>query len=69
MASEALTLRQARTSEDIRMKAEQATMRRRDIDAAVEAYELRLTRFAQRLLGDLDLARDAVQHAFVRLCD
>ncbi|HTN76850.1 MAG TPA: sigma-70 family RNA polymerase sigma factor [Pirellulaceae bacterium] len=51
------------------MKAEQAVTRRRDIDAAVEAYELRLTRFAQRLLGDLDLARDAVQHAFVRLCD
>ncbi len=51
------------------MKAEQAITRRRDVLAAVEEYEARLTRYALRLLSDLDLARDAVQHAFVRLCD
>ena len=35
---------------------------------AVERYEMPLLRYARRLLGDLDLARDAVQHAFVQLC-
>jgi RNA polymerase sigma-70 factor (ECF subfamily) len=36
---------------------------------AVDTHELPLLRYAKRLLGDLDLARDAVQHAFVRLCE
>ena len=36
---------------------------------AVEAYELPLLRYARRLLNDLDLANDAVQHAFVKLCE
>ena len=36
---------------------------------AVEAYELPLLRYARRLLDDLDLANDAVQHAFVKLCE
>jgi RNA polymerase sigma-70 factor (ECF subfamily) len=36
---------------------------------AVDAHELPLLRYARRLLGDLDLARDAVQHAFVQLCE
>ena len=36
---------------------------------AVDAHELPLLRYARRLLGDLDLARDAVQHAFVKLCE
>lgn len=36
--------------------------------AAVDAYELPLVRYARRLLGDADLAADAVQHAFVKLC-
>ena len=36
--------------------------------AAVDAYELPLVRYARRLLGDVDLAADAVQHAFVQLC-
>lgn len=35
---------------------------------AVEAYEAPLTRYALRLLDDVDLAADAVQHAFVKLC-
>jgi RNA polymerase sigma factor (sigma-70 family) len=35
---------------------------------AVDHYEQPLTRYARRLLGDIDLAADAVQHAFVKLC-
>jgi len=37
--------------------------------SVLEQYEGRLRRFAVRLLGDEDAAGDAVQHAFVRLCD
>ncbi len=36
---------------------------------ALEQYEGRLLRYAQRLLGDLDAARDVVQFTFLRLCD
>src|SRR5688500_17109213 len=37
---------------------------------ALDEYELPLLRYAVRLLGgELDLARDAVQHAFLKLCD
>lgn len=36
---------------------------------AVELYELPLLRYARRLVGDVDLAADAVQHAFVKLCE
>ena len=32
-------------------------------------YEGRLTRFAARMLGDVEAARDVVQHAFLKLCD
>lgn len=35
---------------------------------AVDQFELPLMRYARRLLGDVDLAADAVQHAFVKLC-
>ena len=36
---------------------------------ALEQYESRLTAYANRLLrGDLDRARDVVQHAFLKLC-
>ena len=54
------------TAKDAALKAQG---RRQDVLAAVEAFESRLTRYALRLLGDYDLARDAVQHAFVQLCD
>jgi RNA polymerase sigma-70 factor (ECF subfamily) len=37
--------------------------------AALDEHEVRLVRYALALVGDLDLARDAVQHAFLKLCD
>ena len=43
--------------------------RREWVLAALEQYEGRLLRYAQRLLGDLEAARDVVQFAFLRLCD
>jgi RNA polymerase sigma-70 factor (ECF subfamily) len=48
---------------------ESAAARREWVLAALDQYEGRLTRYALRLLGDLDLARDAVQHTFLKLCD
>ena len=38
------------------------------IEAAVERYELPLSRYASRFLGDPDRARDVVQDTFLRLC-
>lgn len=35
---------------------------------AVERHEEALLRYAKRLVGDLDLAHDAVQHTFLKLC-
>lgn len=35
---------------------------------AVERHEEALLRYARRLVGDLDLAHDAVQHTFLKLC-
>jgi RNA polymerase sigma-70 factor (ECF subfamily) len=48
----------------------QSTESRREwVLAALDQYEVRLLRYATRLLGgDLDAARDAVQHAFLKLC-
>lgn len=46
-----------------------AAERRKWVLAALEQYEGRLVRYALRLVGDMDLARDAVQHAFLKLCD
>jgi len=43
--------------------------RRAWVLSALDEYEGRLTRYALRLVGDLDLARDAVQHTFLKLCD
>ena len=36
---------------------------------AVDRYEGPLLRYARRLLDDCDLAADAVQHAFLKLCE
>lgn len=50
------------------MQAEGSVDHRQWVLAAVDRYEVRLLRFAARLLGDEDAARDAVQQAFLRLC-
>ena len=42
---------------------------RRWVLSLVEEYEPRLTRYAARILGDEDSARDVVQFAFLKLCD
>jgi len=51
--------------------ATQATwgQRRQWVLAALERYEAPLLRYARRLVGDDDAARDVVQHTFLRLCD
>jgi RNA polymerase sigma-70 factor (ECF subfamily) len=46
-----------------------ADERRGWVLAALDEYEVRLVRYALRLVGDEDLARDCVQHAFLKLCD
>ena len=43
--------------------------RRQWVLAMLRDYEAPLTRFATRLLGDQDAARDVVQFTFLRLCD
>jgi len=35
----------------------------------LEKYETRLVRYAARMLGDEDSARDVVQYVFLRLCE
>lgn len=42
--------------------------RTRWVLALLDAHEQALMRYACRLVGDADTARDAVQHAFVQLC-
>jgi RNA polymerase sigma-70 factor, ECF subfamily len=42
---------------------------RQSVLAALDQFEGRLLRYAQRLLGNLDDARDVVQFVFLRLCD
>lgn len=37
--------------------------------SALDQHERRLTRYAMRMAGDEEAARDAVQHVFLRLCD
>jgi RNA polymerase sigma-70 factor (ECF subfamily) len=48
---------------------EQQLQRRDWVLTALDQYERRLLRYAQRLMGDLDEARDVVQFVFLRLCD
>jgi RNA polymerase sigma-70 factor (ECF subfamily) len=43
--------------------------RRQWVLALLERHEVSLLRYATRLLGDADLAGEAVQHAFLQLCD
>jgi RNA polymerase sigma factor (sigma-70 family) len=50
------------------MQAEGGVDHREWVLGVVDRYEVRLLRFAARLLGDEDAARDAVQQAFLRLC-
>ncbi len=38
------------------------------VRSVLHEYEAPLTRYARRITGDLDLARDAVQETFLRLC-
>ncbi len=52
------------------MSDEQRIAHRDWVLAALDEFEGRLLRYAQRLTdGDGELARDVVQHAFLRLCD
>jgi len=50
------------------MPASQPSSQRAWVMSAVDTYERRLVRFAARLLGDEEAARDVVQHAFLQLC-
>src|SRR4029079_3549166 len=48
---------------------ERETTRRAWVLSALDEFEGKLLRYAQRLLGNLDEARDVVQFVFLRLCD
>jgi RNA polymerase sigma factor (sigma-70 family) len=51
------------------MVPDDSNSRREWVLAALDTYEGRLLRYAQRLTdGDVNLARDVVQHAFLQLC-
>lgn len=51
------------------MAPDDSNRRREWVLAALDAYEGRLLLYAQRLTnGDVNLARDVVQHAFLQLC-
>ena len=46
-----------------------STKARRDwIGSAIDQYQARLIRFASRITGDVESARDVVQDTFLRLC-
>jgi RNA polymerase sigma factor (sigma-70 family) len=45
-----------------------ASRRLEQIRSAVDAYQSRMIRFAARITGDTDSARDVVQETFLRLC-
>ncbi|MGI6414170.1 MAG: RNA polymerase sigma factor [Thermoguttaceae bacterium] len=42
---------------------------RQRVVSLLERYETRLVRYAARMLGEEDSARDVVQHVFLRLCE
>ncbi len=51
-------------------QAHHSTSAHRDwVLGLLERHEAPLTRYARRLTGDLDTARDVVQHAMLRLCN
>lgn len=47
----------------------QAQNRREWVLKALDQYEVRLVRYARRLIGEEEQARDVVQFVFLRLCD
>lgn len=49
-------------------RPEEANVRESRIHAALTRYERPLVRFARRLVGDAELARDIAQDCFLRLC-
>jgi RNA polymerase sigma-70 factor (ECF subfamily) len=51
------------------MRMTSSAERRRWVLAALDQYERRLVRYAQRLLGDDHESHDVVQFAFLRLCE
>ncbi len=51
------------------MTAESLGDKREWVLSALDRYEVPLLRFATRLLGGREAARDTVQHAFLQLCD
>ncbi len=51
------------------MSDELSQGRREWVLSALDEFEGPLLRYARRMTGELDLARDVVQHAFLRLCD
>jgi RNA polymerase sigma-70 factor (ECF subfamily) len=48
--------------------ASTANARREWIGSAIDQYQARLIRFASRITGDVESARDVVQDTFLRLC-
>jgi RNA polymerase sigma-70 factor (ECF subfamily) len=51
------------------MGESEASARRAWVRAVLEEYEGPLLRYAARICGDLERARDAVQETFLRLCE
>lgn len=49
-------------------KADEDPAKARWVREALDTYERPLVRYAARFTGDLDLARDVVQDAFIKLC-
>ncbi|HPO12442.1 MAG TPA: sigma-70 family RNA polymerase sigma factor [Candidatus Hydrogenedentes bacterium] len=47
---------------------EQSNVRVNWVRGAIDQYEAPLIRYAQRITGDLETARDAVQDTFLKLC-